>query len=130
MKDDTILRGQAHQDTIHDSAIKHVTGRADYTDDLAEPYGLLHAYLGSVSDSLPVEELTQHLNEALHIAEINNLVDVKVKALLEMGGLAVFRTDRPLDTLNYARQAARAVRRTPRSAPRRASSPRVRAAGR
>ncbi|GGF63456.1 xanthine dehydrogenase molybdopterin binding subunit [Paracoccus acridae] len=46
MKDDLIIRGQAHQDTIHDSAIKHVTGRADYTDDLAEPYGLLHAYLG------------------------------------------------------------------------------------
>ena len=47
MKDDmTTIRGQAHQDTIHDSAIKHVTGRADYTDDLAEPYGLLHAYLG------------------------------------------------------------------------------------
>ena len=46
MKDETAIRGQAHQDTIHDSAIKHVTGRADYTDDLAEPHGLLHAYLG------------------------------------------------------------------------------------
>jgi len=46
MKDETTIRGQAHQDTIHDSAVKHVTGRADYTDDLAEPHGLLHAYLG------------------------------------------------------------------------------------
>ena len=46
MKDDTILRGQAHQDTAHDSAAKHVTGRAEYTDDLNEPHGLLHAYLG------------------------------------------------------------------------------------
>ena len=46
MKDDTTLTGLAHSGTIHDSAIKHVTGRAEYTDDLAEPYGLIHAYLG------------------------------------------------------------------------------------
>ncbi|MEP7241128.1 MAG: xanthine dehydrogenase molybdopterin binding subunit [Devosia sp.] len=35
-----------HQTTPHDSAIKHVTGRADYVDDLTEPEGTLHAYLG------------------------------------------------------------------------------------
>ncbi|MFN4059319.1 MAG: xanthine dehydrogenase molybdopterin binding subunit [Paracoccus hibiscisoli] len=47
MKDDTApITGQAHQDTIHDSAIKHVTGHADYTDDLVEPTGTIHAYLG------------------------------------------------------------------------------------
>ncbi|MFN3524759.1 MAG: xanthine dehydrogenase molybdopterin binding subunit [Paracoccus sp. (in: a-proteobacteria)] len=47
MKDDTTrLRGLAHQDTTHDSAVKHVTGRADYTDDLTEPTGTIHAYLG------------------------------------------------------------------------------------
>lgn len=47
MKDDTTtIRGLAHQDTPHDSAIKHVTGRAEYTDDLPEPAGLIHAYLG------------------------------------------------------------------------------------
>ncbi|MDP0926779.1 xanthine dehydrogenase molybdopterin binding subunit [Paracoccus onubensis] len=44
MKDE--IRGLAHSDTIHDSAIKHVTGRAEYTDDLNEPAGLIHAYLG------------------------------------------------------------------------------------
>ncbi|MFD1881817.1 xanthine dehydrogenase molybdopterin binding subunit [Paracoccus pacificus] len=33
-------------DIRHDSAEKHVTGRADYTDDLTEPQGTLHAYLG------------------------------------------------------------------------------------
>ncbi|MBU2981297.1 xanthine dehydrogenase molybdopterin binding subunit [Lentibacter algarum] len=33
-------------DTPHDSAVKHVTGRATYTDDIAEPIGTLHAYLG------------------------------------------------------------------------------------
>ncbi|MBU3032023.1 xanthine dehydrogenase molybdopterin binding subunit [Paracoccus marinaquae] len=46
MKDETIIKGVAHTETIHDSAIKQVQGRAEYTDDLAEPYGLLHAYLG------------------------------------------------------------------------------------
>ncbi len=46
MKDDTSIRGLAHQDTAHDSASKHVTGRAEYTDDLNEPQGLVHAYLG------------------------------------------------------------------------------------
>ena len=35
-----------HVSTPHDSAIKQVSGRADYVDDLAEPEGLLHAYLG------------------------------------------------------------------------------------
>ncbi|MBC9245834.1 xanthine dehydrogenase molybdopterin binding subunit [Paracoccus sp. 11-3] len=46
MKDETHIRGLAHTDTIHDSAIKQVQGQADYTDDLNEPSGLLHAYLG------------------------------------------------------------------------------------
>ncbi|KKB12243.1 aldehyde oxidase [Devosia geojensis] len=30
----------------HESAHKHVTGRAEYIDDMAEPAGTLHAYLG------------------------------------------------------------------------------------
>ncbi|WP_299841613.1 xanthine dehydrogenase molybdopterin binding subunit [uncultured Paracoccus sp.] len=46
MKDEIAIKGLAHMDTAHDSAAKHVTGRAEYTDDLAEPHGLLHAYLG------------------------------------------------------------------------------------
>ncbi|MCL6282654.1 xanthine dehydrogenase molybdopterin binding subunit [Ruegeria sp. 2012CJ41-6] len=49
MKDNVSVQGTAHSDRIHDSAIKHVTGRADYTDDIALPTGALHAYLG-VSD--------------------------------------------------------------------------------
>ncbi|MDU9007030.1 xanthine dehydrogenase molybdopterin binding subunit [Sedimentitalea todarodis] len=49
MKDNVSITGSAHTDRIHDSAIKHVTGRADYTDDIAQPDGTLHAYLG-VSD--------------------------------------------------------------------------------
>ena len=55
MKHDTIASGRplggaavgtAHQDVIHESAIKHVTGRAEYADDLTEPAGTLHAALG------------------------------------------------------------------------------------
>ncbi|WP_421906489.1 xanthine dehydrogenase molybdopterin binding subunit [Mameliella sp.] len=49
MKDNVTITGSVHQDRIHDSATKHVTGRADYTDDIALPEGTLHAYLG-VSD--------------------------------------------------------------------------------
>ncbi|WP_080458858.1 xanthine dehydrogenase molybdopterin binding subunit [Roseovarius sp. A-2] len=40
------IRGGVHTDLRHDSAIKHVTGRADYCDDIPEPVGTLHAYLG------------------------------------------------------------------------------------
>jgi xanthine dehydrogenase large subunit len=38
--------GRLHQSMPHDSAIKHVAGRAEYVDDLPEPEGTLHAYLG------------------------------------------------------------------------------------
>ncbi len=40
------IRGEVHSDLQHDSAIKHVTGRAEYCDDIPEPAGTLHAYLG------------------------------------------------------------------------------------
>ncbi|TDT75645.1 xanthine dehydrogenase molybdenum binding subunit apoprotein [Litoreibacter halocynthiae] len=40
------LKGAVNTDLRHDSAIKHVTGRAEYCDDIAEPIGTLHAYLG------------------------------------------------------------------------------------
>ncbi len=40
------IKGLAHEATPHDSALLHVTGRADYTDDLPEPVGTLHAALG------------------------------------------------------------------------------------
>jgi tetratricopeptide (TPR) repeat protein len=90
-------------------SIEHARQALQILGDNTNPHlrGLLHAYLGSVSDSLPVDELNQHLTEALHIAENNGLPDVKVKALLEMARLAIYRTDRPSETLNYARQAAK-----------------------
>ncbi|MEM8540593.1 MAG: xanthine dehydrogenase molybdopterin binding subunit [Pseudomonadota bacterium] len=49
MKDDVKINGGVYTNRQHDSAIKHVTGRAEYCDDIAEPVGTLHAYLG-VSD--------------------------------------------------------------------------------
>ena len=38
--------GRLHESTPHDSAAKQVAGRAEYVDDLTEPQGTLHAYLG------------------------------------------------------------------------------------
>ena len=43
---DGAIRGGVHTAQQHDSAIKHVTGRAEYADDITEPMGTLHAYLG------------------------------------------------------------------------------------
>ncbi|MCW1955710.1 MAG: xanthine dehydrogenase molybdopterin binding subunit [Roseobacter sp.] len=38
--------GHTGTEAKHDSAIKQVMGRAEYTDDIPEPAGTLHAYLG------------------------------------------------------------------------------------
>jgi len=43
---DLVTRSPMHVALPHDSAAKHVSGRADYIDDLLEPEGLLHVYLG------------------------------------------------------------------------------------
>lgn len=40
------IKGGVHLPEAHESAAKHVTGRATYTDDIPEPIGTLHAYLG------------------------------------------------------------------------------------
>ncbi len=42
----TGIKGAVAAATRHDSAAKHVTGSALYIDDIAEPTGCLHAYLG------------------------------------------------------------------------------------
>lgn len=47
MKETVSIKGGVHRDLAHDSAAKHVTGAADYTDDIAEPVGTLHAYFGT-----------------------------------------------------------------------------------
>src|SRR5207249_9931451 len=43
------IKGGVHQIQPHDSAAKHVSGAALYVDDLPEPPGLLHVYLGTGS---------------------------------------------------------------------------------
>ncbi|MEP2978714.1 MAG: xanthine dehydrogenase molybdopterin binding subunit [Lentilitoribacter sp.] len=40
------IKGGVHQNQKHDSAHKHVSGSAEYIDDINEPTGLLHAYFG------------------------------------------------------------------------------------
>lgn len=40
------INGGVHKPQRHDSGHKHVTGQADYIDDIVEPAGALHAYLG------------------------------------------------------------------------------------
>ncbi len=45
-KQSPITASPLHVSVPHDSAAKQVAGRAEYVDDLAEPAGLLHAYLG------------------------------------------------------------------------------------
>ncbi len=46
MSEATNIEGGVHQTQKHDSAHKHVSGQAEYIDDINEPSGLLHAYLG------------------------------------------------------------------------------------
>ena len=44
-KQSVIPRATLHEPLPHDSAPKHVSGRAEYIDDIVEPAGTLHAYL-------------------------------------------------------------------------------------
>ncbi len=45
------IRGGVHRPLQHDSGHKHVSGAAAYIDDLPEPQGLLHVYLGLSSEA-------------------------------------------------------------------------------
>jgi xanthine dehydrogenase large subunit len=42
----TAIRGAAHAALAHESGAKHVTGAAEYVDDIPEPAGTLHLALG------------------------------------------------------------------------------------
>ncbi|SFZ83175.1 xanthine dehydrogenase, molybdenum binding subunit apoprotein [Devosia enhydra] len=53
-KHSTIPAPVMHQDLRHDSGHKHVSGRAEYIDDMVEPVGTLHAYL-ALSDRAHAE---------------------------------------------------------------------------
>ena len=51
MKDQADSQSPVHRPLAHDSAAKHVTGRATYTDDIPEPAGTLHAWLGCATET-------------------------------------------------------------------------------
>jgi xanthine dehydrogenase large subunit len=51
MKDESTAQSPLHQPLTHDSAARHVTGRAIYTDDIPEPAGTLHAWLGCATET-------------------------------------------------------------------------------
>ncbi|MDP9812159.1 xanthine dehydrogenase large subunit [Rhizobium tibeticum] len=57
-----IISGAMHGSLRHDSAHKHVTGTADYIDDLPEPADLLHGALG-LSERAHAEIISMDLSE-------------------------------------------------------------------
>ena len=58
------IKGPMHASLRHDSAHKHVTGSAEYIDDMPEPAGLLHGALG-LSDRAHAEILSVDLSDVL-----------------------------------------------------------------
>ena len=60
-EDRKTLSAPLHASLRHDSAHKHVTGEADYIDDMPEPEGTLHAALG-MSDRAHAEILSMDLS--------------------------------------------------------------------
>ena len=69
----TVVKGGAHQNIKHDSADKHVSGRADYTDDLAEPIGTLHGYFG-VSERTHARILSLDLSPCLEVKGVVGVI--------------------------------------------------------
>ena len=63
------ISGGVHSNRIHDSATKHVTGQAKYTDDITEPVGTLHAYLG-------VSEVAHANIKSIDLSEVEELPGV------------------------------------------------------
>jgi xanthine dehydrogenase large subunit len=58
------ISSSMHQSLKHDSAHKHVTGAAEYIDDMPEPAGLLHGALG-LSDRAHAEILAVDLSDVI-----------------------------------------------------------------
>lgn len=57
------IAGGVHRPQRHDSGHKHVTGFAEYIDDMAEPAGTMHAYLG----------LSQHAHAEIMSIELDDV---------------------------------------------------------
>ena len=75
----------------HDSAIKHVTGRATYTDDIAEPKNLLHAAIGysTISKGEIIEIDYSHVRKSKGVVDI--ITEKDIEGINEIG--PVFKGD-------------------------------------
>ena len=112
------IRGGVHVEQRHDSAHKHVTGFAEYTDDVAEPIGTLHAYLG-LSDKAHAEIVSIDL-DAVRAAP--GVVDVLTAADIPHNDVSpVGKHDDPVFAEKHRRvprpAALRRRRRDPRRRP-------------
>ncbi|MFO1211045.1 MAG: xanthine dehydrogenase molybdopterin binding subunit [Amaricoccus sp.] len=78
LQEQPAIRGGVHTPQRHDSAHKHVTGEAEYTDDITEPVGTLHAYLG-LSDRAHAEIVSMDLDAvraAPGVVDVLTAVDI------------------------------------------------------
>ena len=122
MKDHDTITGAVHQNLAHDSAIKHVTGRAEYTDDIVEPVGTLHAYLGCST-------VTHGRIKSMDLTRVRNAPGViDVLTAEDIPGVndisPTHRDDEPvfpIDTVEYHGQPIFAVVAETRDAARRAA---------
>ena len=76
MKDDAPNTDVTHTNLAHESAAKHVTGRATYPDDITEPAGTLHAYLG-LSDIAHAEIANLDLGAVLSASGVVGVLTAK-----------------------------------------------------
>ncbi|SFK48452.1 xanthine dehydrogenase molybdopterin binding subunit [Shimia haliotis] len=122
MKELSSIKGGVHRDLIHDSAAKHVIGAADYTDDIAEPVGTLHAYFGTsdvahariASIDLSAVKAAPGVVEVLTAADVPGVNDVSptgkhdeplfAKDTIEFWGQVIFAV--VAETRDQARRAA------------------------
>jgi xanthine dehydrogenase large subunit len=116
------ITGGVHVDRRHDSAHKHVTGEAVYIDDIREPAGLLHVYLG-LSDRPHAKLLSLDLSKVKSAPGV-----VRVLTSADIPGTndvsCMGRHDEPLfadDLIEYAGQPLFAVAAETRELARRAA---------
>jgi xanthine dehydrogenase large subunit len=125
MKPERPISGGVHQALAHDSAELHVSGEAQYIDDIAEPAGTLYAALGMASEAharvlkldLDAVRRAAGVHRVITAADIpgkNNvgpvLADEPVFAVdtVEFHGQPLFAV--AADTVERARRAARLAR--------------------
>ena len=117
------ISGGVHTPRRHDSAHKHVTGSAEYTDDIGEPAGTLHGALGG-TDRAHATIISVNLDKVRNapgVVDVLTAADVPGVNDLSPTGL----NDEPIlitDTCLYHGQPLFAVIATTRDAARRAAT--------